>query len=383
MNHPDIFSKIDMKKMQEKSTFVKWFSELQFIIAIVYMQKIQHILKISLISSGLAGFICFVIMSLTLSCNKPQILRKDEAIDCLKILNGDLTNLLNNATERSEFKALKFLWSQKSSPLPFAGDSTHTAMSEKSYIFKNKTGIYSWNPKLQEFKKTGDTGIIVLQFPLPDDIKKNAELVISDFKEAEMASKSHFPLLINAVLMIDGEEALALTHIVSIENKLPVSINTSIVGRGYSFNFNFLRKGKVTDKIGSISAGFSFVAGFTEEIQSHFIVDIRYNANTYTFEKIDFDQKLFDTYLTAKIDADKINSTGTHSVDEFNKYSKINVSSIKYKKELGSIVLCGLPDNKFDNYCIVFSDGTKMTLSDQVEAYAKVLNIMENIRNLR
>jgi hypothetical protein len=347
------------------------------------MQKIQNILKISLISSGLAGFICFVIMSLALSCNKPQILKKDVAIDCLKILNGDLTNLLNNATERSEFKALKFLWSQKSSPLPFVGDSAHSAMSEKSYIFKNKTGIYSWNPKLQEFKKTGDTGIIVLQFPIPDDIERNAELVISDFKEAEMASRSHFPVLINAVLMIDGEEVLALTHIVSIENKLPVSINTSIVGRGYSFNFNFLRKGKVTDKIGSISAGFSFVAGFTEEIQSHLIADIRYNANTYTFEKIDFDQKLFDTYLTAKIDADKINSTATYSVDEFNKYSKINLSSIKYKKELGSIVLCGLPDNKFDNYCIVFSDDTKMTLSDQVAAYAKVMNIMENFRNLR
>jgi len=341
----------------------------------------SFLVKILTISfQGIFALLLFILVD---SCNEPQVLKKTDAVDCLRILNSDLIHLLNNATERPELKALKFVLSQKSAPIPFFDDSLNKSITVKDFSFKNNTGIYSWNTLTNEFKKMADTGIIIIQFPLPNDASHNAELVISDFSEGEINSGTNFPVLMNAVLLIDGEEALAISHIASIEEKLPLSINTSVIGKGYSFSFNFLRKGKITEGNGNINVNFAFVAGFTEEMQSHFKADIHYQGNTYSYDKILFDQKMFDNLILGNMDFGKIDKTGSYTIDKFNKNIKIKVSSIKYKKEIGDIVLCGSPDTSIQSYCIVFSDGSKMALNDQFGAFDKLLNLMEIIRNLR
>jgi hypothetical protein len=344
---------------------------------------IDFSLVLNRISSGIQGIVAVVLVSFVLSCSSRQVLKKDAAMDCLKILNGDLINLLNNAAERPEIKALKFLFSQESAPFPYMMDSLHKSAGIKEFNFKDRTGIYSWNEISKEFKKTGDTAVIVILFPLPGDAVHKVEVLISDFSQGIISSRTDFPILINAVLLIDGEEALAISHIAAIEDKLPLSVNSSVIGKGYSFNFNFLRNGKISGKSGSINANFSFIAGFTEEIQSHFKADILYNGNTYSYKKILFDQKMFDTSINGIIDFGKINKAGSYTIDDFNKNSTIVVSSIKYKKEICAISLCKLPGNSINNYCMVFSDGSAMPIGDQFVSFDKLLNLMEIIKNLR
>ncbi len=131
--------------------------------------------------------IVLVLPFLLFSCSVSY--EKDEAIRSLKVLNSDMVNLMTVTSEMYEIEALKFLYNQANSPIPFKKSKYNTDNSP--FIIDSLKGTYKWNTEINDFQFKKDKDFIDVHFQLPDI--QNNSFQILDYRSKAYASKPDFP----------------------------------------------------------------------------------------------------------------------------------------------------------------------------------------------
>lgn len=295
----------------------------------------------------------------------------DEAVRSLKVLNSDLMNLFLEAEEKEELKALNFLWAQESAPLPSPGERFTLGRTYNPFDFNASAGIWFWNADSAKFFRKENNDKLIFNYPAEDF--SDVRFLISKYESVPVSSRPEFPVKMNAHLWIDGNEKLTIEHSATVEDKMPLLIQTLVSGTDFEIagNLNRTRSGNS----GSLDARFYMEYLNRKLIHFQFNSEIGYSRMGYYFEKIDFEIILFSHLVTGKIDYDKINPTSEDYATSFNSHSVIRIFEMPGKRKVGDIILHTLPDGELLDYFVKFSNGQMIMLNEHLPVLDKILNL--------
>ena len=296
---------------------------------------------------------------------------QDEAIRSLKVLNSDLANLFLTAGEMPEMAALRYLWNQPTAPLPFPNEKFTFDKPYTSYNFEGAKGIYLWDTLISGFVKQSDYEAVSIFFS--GNTFPNAHFRITEFESLPISSRPDFPVLMGATMFIDNQQYMQINHTATVEDELPLKINTNISGRDYKISgtFNRTRSG---DKG-------TFTSQLIVDYEPNRIIEFRLNATIgysnmgYYFEKINFDILLFRHTITGKIDYDMINPTAEDYATSFNTHSNIEIFERPMKRKVGNIFLAQVNQGELLDYHVRFRNNEKELLSEYLPIINKILNV--------
>lgn len=311
-----------------------------------------------------------VLLVFLFSCSSRQ-LSPEEADRSMKMLNGNLVSLFSAGQEKPEFKALKFLFSQTTCPLPFVVKSNPTAPDTGKFVFANKKGIYTWDSGLKIFRKTGSSEIITILFPDEKSDRNDMHLNLSDYQSQAYSSRPDFPVLTDAEILRDGELLATITHKANIKNNLPENISTLVTGKDYKVRFQLHRTR--LDKVGKLFADFRLKTGPAEPISGELEAGIEYSRQGYFFKTIRFELKLIDHLLKGDINYSAIDPTSSDYAGSFNSNSKIIL--MEGSRKVGDVVLDKTNNGELLDYFIRFSNHEKVLLSEYMPFLNKLLNL--------
>jgi hypothetical protein len=162
-----------------------------------------------------------------------------EAIRSLKVLNSDLANMLLTADEMPEITALRYLWEQPTAPLPFPNEKFIFNKPYISYNFEQTKGIYKWDTLASGFIKQSESESASFYFSGAGF--HNALFRITGFKSLPISSRPDFPIFMDAAMLIDNKQYMQINHTATVEDELPLKVNTYISGRDYKISGTFNR----------------------------------------------------------------------------------------------------------------------------------------------
>lgn len=315
--------------------------------------------------------IYFVFAFLMLVSCKGKILDPGEADRSMKILNGNLMNLLTTGSEKTEYQAMVFLFNLEDSPLPFYKTTNPVAPDTLKYNFNKNKGTYIWDPDSKAFKRSENAELISLNFPSGNFEVNNLWLELSQYESQAYSSRPDLPTRIDAVIRSDDHQITSIGHTANIANNLPENISTLIKGLDYEAGVELKRtqirkEGKLKIDIYLKSKGFEVISGNLD-------AEIEYSRQGYFFKTINFYLKLIDHHVTGKINYAEIDPTAADYINSFNSNSSI----ILYEgnNQVGEIVLNKTDNKELLDYFIRFSDGNETLLSNYIPVLKKLLNL--------
>ncbi|MDP3916052.1 MAG: hypothetical protein Q8R96_20170 [Bacteroidota bacterium] len=312
----------------------------------------------------------FVIVLLLNACSGKQ-LAPDEADRSMKILNGNIVNLLTVGSEKPEYKILSFLMNQPGAPLPFVKKKNPTQSDTTTYRFVNNCGEYHWNSSMQIFEKTKDDSIISLFLPSEKSEINNVQVDLYRFASLAYSSRPDLPTEIDAVIKIDDKKIVTIRHNAAISNNLPEKISSLIKGTDYETGMELYRTQK--GKEGKLNIEIFLKTIGIEVIKIVVDSQIEYSRQGYFFKIIDFNLKLIDHHITGKINYSAVDPTSADYIDSFNSNSSIIL--FEGKNEVGKIVLNKTENGELLDYFIKFSNGDEILLSKYIPILNKFLNL--------
>jgi len=233
---------------------------------------------------------------------------------------------------------------------------------EDDFNFEENKGIYDWNFGTEDFEKTGESTIIVLNFPTEGSQTLNAALQITDY--AEVLIEDEFDayyqptrlaadLSIDEVLIIDADATVAYNDYGD-----PVSGNISLQLVPYTFSLVF-------DDTASTSA--SLIASISEGGEIIVGVDL-----TVTFDTADKENPTGISgsvqYGDLKVKGDITNLDDDGEDEDINDF--INLEVFENDTKLGDIIFIEETDEFDDTYYmpyIQYNDGSTESLEDLFE----------------
>ena len=315
--------------------------------------------------------IFFLTLVLIINSCTVKYLDPKEADRSMKILNGNIMNILSSGSEKPEYKAISFLLSQTSSPLPIVKKTNSTLPDTAVYNFPEKKGVYYWNKDSKSFMKQVKSDIVSLRFPIDNSEKNEVCFDLRKFKSQSYSSRPDFPTQIDAVIKIYENEIASIQHNANITNNLPENITTKIIGTDYKAELKLKRTqiekdGKLFIDIYLKSRGAEVIAGNME-------AQIEYNRRSYFFKIIEFNLKLMDHHVQGKINYSAIDPTSADYIGSFNSNSSIQL--YEGKNEVGQIILSKTENGDLLDYFIRFSNGEEILLSNYIPILNKLLNL--------
>jgi hypothetical protein len=318
----------------------------------------------------LLSVISLIIIVVLPSCKGKQ-LSPEEADRSMKILNGNLINLLTTGSEKPEFKVIQFLLNQNISPLPLHKATKSTRPDSLNYNFDSNKGIYQWDSALNQFIKTETDSIISLHFPEERSGVSNVDFYLNRYESQSYSSRPPLPVLADAAIEINKKVITSLKHSANITNNLPENISTKIIGLDYEAGLELHRtqiKKKGTLKIDILlkTKGFEIISGKAD-------AQIEYSRQGYFFKTIDFRLKLMDHHVIGTINYGAIDPTSADYIHSFNSNSSIVL--YEGNNEVGKIVINKTENKDLLDYFIRFSNGDETLLSYYIPALKKLLNL--------
>jgi len=311
----------------------------------------------------------------TFACKTDHPLDKKEAVNSLKILNGDLINFAVNTSQKPWYRAMKFLLNQSSSPLPFKNDTSGNFFNSLRYSFADKKGFYVWDTVSGTFVKQKDTSMILIYFPLPGKMESYCKFFLYAYEMQDTRSRPGFPIDIRAKLFIDNHEELSLNHHALIAENLLSVVSSDLHCSDFHLSFHMAREGDFSQKSGLVKGDLQLRDGKQEIISAEYNIDIDYHPPvTYSFQYIRLMMKVFESKLECNINYGTISPTSNEYANEFNKNSGILIKNLENSGIIGNVVLA--PEDGKDklDFFIRYSDGTMSKLSDQIIILKKILN---------
>lgn len=298
-------------------------------------------------------------------------LSPEEADRSMKILNGNLVNLMSTGSEKPEFKALKFLMTQASCPLPYVKKGNSDNPDTVVYRFEPNKGNYHWNPNLKAFEKTSENSIVELNFPSDKSAINDLIFKLNNYESQPYSSRPDFPTQIDAVLNSGENELLKLTHHAIITDKLPEQITAELEGSDYSARFEMNRtrlnkSGELHIETFLKTKGIKIISGTMDS-------QIEYGKRSYFFKTIRFNVKLIDHTVSGEINYSAIDPMAKDYVDSFNSNSDIIIK--EGQKVVGKIILNKTNNNELLDYFVRFSNGHEIALCEYIPALKNLLNL--------
>lgn len=315
-------------------------------------------------------FLYLPILFLILSSCKGKQLDPAEADRSMKILNGNLVNLLSIGSDKPEFKAISFLFNQFSTPLPFV-KKEHPTQAGTEYSFDSKKGQYQWNSSLNTFEKTDLADRISLFFPSEKSDKNNTRFDLNTFQSQEYSSRPNFPTEIDAKIRTDDQEIASIHHNARISNNLPERISSLIKGTDYEMGLE-LKRTQLNNDGKLIIDIFLKTKGLTV-ISAKIDAQIEYSRQGYFFKTINFRIKLIDHLVKGEINYSAIDPTSADYISSFNSNSIILL--YEGRNLVGNIVLNKTNNGDLLDYFIRFSDGKEVLLSQYIPVLKKLLDL--------
>ena len=322
-------------------------------------------------------FNAIFIFVFVLSCKQDKILPRQEAENCLKIVNSDLINLFDNAIERPEIIALNFVRRQGSSPVPFKSNTDSELFTNEMYNYDNNKGVYNWNEGSQSFTKIRDTSIVFLSFDLPEDEQKHCVLTFQNYEAVKTNSRTQFPTSFNTEIFINGIKEFSIAHRAIVTDELPEKIDFEAKGTGYSLSLFLKREGSAKQDTGNVKSLIELKKGLNSVFRTSINADINYHYPTYSFQYIRFTQTVFNISFEGTIDYANINPTATNYAENFNQHSDITAYSDINKAILGKIFLGPVKNTDQLEAYIRFDDKSEVLLSDYILAWEKLINLKQ------
>lgn len=304
------------------------------------------------------------------ACSNKQ-LGPTEADRSMKILNGNIVNLLTAGSEKPEYKIISFLMNQAGAPLPFVKKTSSMQPDTSIYRFAANCGEYHWNPTEQTFEKTKSSGAVTLFFPSEKSDTNNVRLDLTRYQSQSYSSRPDLPTEIDAILMLDNEKIVEILHHAVISNNLPEKISSSIKGTDYEVGGELFRTQK--GKEGKLNLDILLKTKGFEVVKIHVDAQIEYSWQGYFFKFIVFDLKLIDHQVTGEINYSAIDPTSSDYIQSFNSNSSIIVTEGRH--QVGEIVLNKTKNEELLDYFIKFSNGDEILLSHYIPALNKLLNL--------
>lgn len=316
-----------------------------------------------------------VILLTFFSCDTHRSLSKTESENYLKALNSDMVNMTDEASGRPEIKAIKFIWKQRTSPVPFKSDSSSNIFETKPYRFEDHLGVYVWDQHFNEFIKVRDTSLIYMLFPLPGDPTKNVVFRLQYFVAQKTNSRPDFPVSVSSSIVINQKQELEILHHAIISEGLLSGMETKINGNGYALSFNLNREGSMKEESGRITSRVRFSIGTDTILNSDLDADINYHPPTYSLQFIRLNQILFNTELSGTIDYGAINPTSKEYTKEFNKFCNMVLYTAKTTNKIGKVILSPVNNADQNDFYIEFNDGSTNCLSNYLLLLKKLLDL--------
>jgi len=312
----------------------------------------------------------FLIFILILSaCNSKQ-LNPAEADRSMKILNGNLVNLLSTGSEKPEFKAISFLLNQISTPLPFVKKGSPT-QPEIPFNFDEKKGEYQWNSLLKTFEKSGDSDHISLLFPAEKSDKNNIRFDLNNYQSQAFSSRPAFPIEIDAILKADDQEIATIRHTARISNNLPEQISSKVKATDYELSLELKRT--QLNKVGKLLIDIDLKTKGITVIAAKVDAQIEYSRQGFFFKTINFRLKLIDHTVKGEINYAAIDPTSADYISSFNSNSSILV--YEGRNLVGNVVLNKTENGELLDYFIQFQNKDEILLSQYIPMLKKLLDL--------
>jgi hypothetical protein len=303
------------------------------------------------------------------ACNSKQLDRA-EADRSMKILNGNLVNLLSVGSEKPEYKALSFLFEQISTPLPFVKKANPT-QPEIPFNFDEKKGQYQWNSLLETFEKKDDSDHISLFFPSEKSNKNNIRLDLNNYQSQAFSSRPAFPVEIDAILKADDQEIATIIHTARISNNLPEQISTKVKATDYEFSIELKRT--QLNKVGKLLIDIDLKTKGITVISAKVDARIEYSRQGYFYKTINFRLKLIDHTVKGEINYAAIDPTSADYISSFNSNSSILL--YEGRNLVGNIVLNKTENGELLDYFIRFRNKEEVLLSQYIPFLKKLLDL--------
>lgn len=307
-------------------------------------------------------------------CRKAA-LPKEDAVNCLKVLNSDIINFFDNAAQRPEIKALQFIQNQESIPIPFKSFSSGMFFNPRSYNFEANMGKYIWNDETNEFVKIKDTSLVFLSFSLNDNEPGKCEFSFANYSSEKIDSQPDFPLSFDASVKVGNIEELNIKYRADVVENLPASIIFEANARFYSFKYNFRRKGSVHQKSGKILCSADLESGFAKLVQFQVQADINYHNTTYSFQHIKINSRMFQTEFSGTVNYGEVDPTCSNYAESFNDNCDLTLWNSGRKKTIGNIILDPVEGSDQLDFFIRYKDQSTDRLSDHLLLLKKILNL--------
>lgn len=304
------------------------------------------------------------------ACSRKQ-LNPAESDRSMKILNGNLVNLLSSGAEKPEYKALSFLMEQVSTPLPFVKRDNSTDIDTVVYSLNERKGAYEWNPGIKAFEKKSDSNLVNILFPLNKSEINNTSFTLNKYKSQPYSSRPDFPVEIEAILNSGNQQVLSIEHRATIDNNLPATISSQINGTDYQLGFELNRTKE--SKLGKLNTNIWLKTKGIKVISGKIDADIEYGRRSYFFKYIKFKLKLVDHTVDGTINYSAIDPTSADYIHSFNSNSTIIIR--EGQSEVGKIILNKVNNSELLDYFVQFSDGKESLLSEYIPALKKLLNL--------
>jgi len=293
---------------------------------------------------------------------------KEDAVRSLKVLNSDIVNFLNVSSELPEFQAIKFLYNQANSPIPFK--KSKFKLDNSAFNMENERGTYIWNPELNDFDFKKDKDFIDVRFQLANT--ENIFFQILNYESVAYSSKPDFPTKIIAKIHDGTNEKLVINHVGKVEDNLPESMETTIKGDGYDLNIRFKRTRNFEN--GTIAIYCTINKGIITLIDSKLLAKINYSQQGFYYKNIEFESQIFNHTIRGVIDYEHIEPTSTSYAKSFNENAKIELfesSNIK----VGDIILASSGVNDLQEFKIEFENKDRVLLKEYLPALDKMYNL--------
>lgn len=310
--------------------------------------------------------ILWMIVCLSLIAGCSSTMSPSEADRSMKILNSNLTNLITISSDKPEIQAVYFLLHENSSPLCL---KQKNSSSNSSGV--HEKGIFVWNKQTQQFEKQSNSEQVELLFPFDGKGGDSAHFIMNEFEVQACKSRPDFPVSADAVLKMGQKVKLQIEHNATIEDNLPLQINSLFRGDDYLLTFLLHRtrmdqKGDFKCEFKLKNKGFAICSGKID-------AKIEYSRAGYYFRHFNFAIKLMDHQIHGTLDYSLIDPTATDYAELFNRHSQIYIEESNAGK-VGEIVLGKNGDGELLDYLVEFSNGKQVLLSEYIPLLKKILD---------
>ncbi|MDP2424432.1 MAG: hypothetical protein U1C46_05395 [Bacteroidales bacterium] len=322
-------------------------------------------------------FLPFVLLLITISiffnyC-KPA-LSKEEAEAHLRAFDYELIRLIEGIQHTRSYRVLQELTKVENAPIPFFAHRSETLGGISKFNFDVLCGVYDFDSINRGFTRSGYSDSIIINYTLQAESEKIFRFVIAEYAEDPSSSSLMIPTRFHALLFAGEKLSAEIDHSARLEHKLPVELHTRVGFENYHLEADLTTR--LRKDYGDVKIKTKVLKDSKEML--HWVTKLRVGmveSGSFFVKSINMKLSMYPVFLCAEVDNDAINSNAIDFIEEFNRYSKINVYRMRDNRKLCTIRLKVREASDKLDYAIYYSDSSFVFVDKLMLTADKIMNI--------